>query len=543
MAHDTITGSFPRIQFWMFTSSLPILFLLIVVPQESHGGEHEKRLLNNLLSNYNTLERPVANESEPLEVKFGITLQQIIDVDEKNQILTTNAWLKLSWTDYNLQWNQTEYGGVKDVHITPNKLWKPDILMYNSADEGFDGTYQTNVVVAHNGSCLYVPPGIFKSTCKIDITWFPFDDQHCNMKFGSWTYDGNQLDLVLESEKGGDLSDFIMNGEWYLIGMPGRKNTIVYKCCPEPYVDVTFTIQIRRRTLYYFFNLIVPCVLISSMALLGFTLPPDSGEKLTLGVTILLSLTVFLNLVAESMPTTSDAVPLIGVTILLSLTVFLNLVAETLPQVSDAIPLLGSYFNCIMFMVASSVVLTVMVLNYHHRSPDRYVMPNWIKKLFLQWLPCILCMSRPGKKITKKSILVSNRMKELELQERSSKSLLANVLDIDDDFRHGNSAANPATSYISRSAYGTPLSGRPATVEETSASLPLSGMQRELHTILKELQFITSRMRKADENDEVINDWKFAAMVVDRLCLIVFTLFTVLATVVILSSAPHIIVH
>lgn len=62
-----------------------------------------------------------------------------------------------------------------------------------SADEGFDGTFQTNVVVKHNGSCLYVPPGIFKSTCKIDITWFPFDDQHCDMKFGSWTYDGNQV--------------------------------------------------------------------------------------------------------------------------------------------------------------------------------------------------------------------------------------------------------------------------------------------------------------------------------------------------------------
>lgn len=107
---------------------------------------------------------------------------------------------------------------------------------------------------------------------------------------------------MLNSEDGGDLSDFITNGEWYLIGnarnmpicntniimielgMPGKKNTIVYQCCPEPYVDVTFTIQIRRRTLYYFFNLIVPCVLISSMALLGFTLPPDSGEKLTLGI-------------------------------------------------------------------------------------------------------------------------------------------------------------------------------------------------------------------------------------------------------------------
>jgi nicotinic acetylcholine receptor len=67
-----------------------------------------------------------------------------------------------------------------------------------------------------------------------------------------------------------------------------------------------------------------------------------------------------------------------------------------------------------------------------------------------------------------------------------------------------------------RSVYGTPLSGRPATVEETSASLPLSGTQRELHTILRELQFITGRMKKSDIEAEVISDWKFAAMVVDR---------------------------
>lgn len=79
-------------------------------------------------------------------------------------------------------------------------------------------------------------------------------------------------------------------------GMPGVKNTINYACCPEPYVDVTFTIQIRRRTLYYFFNLIVPCVLISSMALLGFTLPPDSGEKLTLGMYTPIDLCIYTNM-------------------------------------------------------------------------------------------------------------------------------------------------------------------------------------------------------------------------------------------------------
>uniref|UniRef100_A0A8W7Q2R5 Uncharacterized protein n=2 Tax=gambiae species complex TaxID=44542 RepID=A0A8W7Q2R5_ANOCL len=442
---------------------LIVLCLLVIYIKDSLQGPHEKRLLNNLLATYNTLERPVANESDPLEVKFGLTLQQIIDVE---------------WNDYNLRWNDSEYGGVRDLRITPNKLWKPDVLMYNSADEGFDGTYHTNIVVKNNGSCLYVPPGIFKSTCKIDITWFPFDDQHCEMKFGSWTYDGNQLDLILNSDDGGDLSDFITNGEWYLIGMPGKKNTITYQCCPEPYVDITFTIQIRRRTLYYFFNLIVPCVLISSMALLGFTLPPDSGEKLTL----------------------------------------------------------GTYFNCIMFMVASSVVLTVVVLNYHHRTADIHEMPPWIKSVFLQWLPWILRMGRPGRKITRKTIILSNRMKELELKERSSKSLLANVLDIDDDFRHPCSGISGSTTAIGGSVFT-----RLTTVEEQNVSSGCS--HKDLHHILKELQFITNRMKKADEEQELISDWKFAAMVVDRFCLFVFTLFTIIATVTVLLSAPHIIVQ
>jgi hypothetical protein len=64
-----------------------------------------------------------------------------------------------------------------------------------SADEKFDGTYPTNVVVTNEGHCTYIPPGIFKSTCLIDITWFPFDDQNCEMKFGSWTYNGFKVNL------------------------------------------------------------------------------------------------------------------------------------------------------------------------------------------------------------------------------------------------------------------------------------------------------------------------------------------------------------
>ena len=113
-----------------------------------------------------------------------------------------------------MRWNESEYGNIKDIRVPPSSLWKPDILMYNryctklpfifgtrcksifhSASEAFDGTYQTNVVVTSDGKCSYIPPGIFKSSCQIDITWFPFDDQDCEMKFGSWTYNGFNVSM------------------------------------------------------------------------------------------------------------------------------------------------------------------------------------------------------------------------------------------------------------------------------------------------------------------------------------------------------------
>lgn len=96
----------------------------------------------------------------------------------------------------------------------------------------------------------------------------------------------------------------------YFSGLPGKRTEKFYACCEEyvfllcicicvamgnmrllngnemfrPYVDITYTIIIRRRTLYYLVNLIVPGIMVASMTLLGFTLPHECGEKLTLGI-------------------------------------------------------------------------------------------------------------------------------------------------------------------------------------------------------------------------------------------------------------------
>jgi hypothetical protein len=79
--------------------------------------------------------------------------------------------------------------------------------------------------------------------------------------------------------------------------------------------------------------------------------------------------------------------------------------------------------------------------------------------------------------------------------------------------------------------------------EESSASAAYpTGVPRELSLILKEIKVITDKIRDDEESATVEGDWKFAAMVLDRLCLITFTLFTIVATLAVLAAAPHVIV-
>ena len=90
----------------------------------------------------------------------------------------------------------------------------------NSADEDIDSKFPSNVVVYADGLCIWVPLGLFISSCAIDIRWFPFDDQKCRMKFGSWTYDLGSINMSLKTDGAGpvDLDTYQESGEWKLVG-------------------------------------------------------------------------------------------------------------------------------------------------------------------------------------------------------------------------------------------------------------------------------------------------------------------------------------
>ncbi|NP_001297421.1 neuronal acetylcholine receptor subunit alpha-10-like precursor [Aplysia californica] len=339
----------------------------------------ETRLIDAIMTDYNPAARPVYNASHTVIVKFGITLTQISDMDEVNQVLTINVWLEQEWIDERLTWDPKDYNNLKILRIPCEKLWLPDIVLYNSADDYTSGYMKSKAMVEYTGNVFWPPPAKFRSSCKIDITYFPFDDQKCELKFGSWTYDGFQVDITNRSDSV-DLQNYVYSGEWELIDVRIRRHVVTYACCIEPYPDVRFTIVIRRKTLYYLFNIIFPCLWLTILSLLGFWLPPDSGEKITLGITVLLAFSVFMLLIAESMPATSEFVPLIGI-----------------------------YLTVTMGMTSMSIILTVFVLQLHHVGPHKRRVPRWLRSLVFEVLARLVCMCYSSQTLRRNGALKTDR--------------------------------------------------------------------------------------------------------------------------------------
>ncbi|KAK3098871.1 hypothetical protein FSP39_023860 [Pinctada imbricata] len=138
----------------------------------SRGVPDEQRLMSHILLGYEKAVRPVKNASTPVIVKMGLTLTQIFDMDEKNQVLVTNVWLDQEWHDEFLQWQARDFANISVLRVPCDKLWLPDIVLYNNAAEYTDGVMSANAMVRSDGNVFWPVPTKLQSSCKVDVTYF-----------------------------------------------------------------------------------------------------------------------------------------------------------------------------------------------------------------------------------------------------------------------------------------------------------------------------------------------------------------------------------
>ncbi|XP_077989122.1 neuronal acetylcholine receptor subunit alpha-2-like [Glandiceps talaboti] len=476
-----------------------------------HGGaEPEQQLFARLFGNYNRLIRPVVNVSDSLFVNFALTMSQLIDVNEKDQIMTANVWLKQAWYDYRLRWDPAEYANLTLLRVPSQMLWLPDIVLFNNADGNYEVTLMTKALVYNDGLVYWLPPAIYKSSCNIDVKYFPFDEQQCVMKYGSWTYDKALVDLGLsEPDETGtaqvDLEDYWESGEWDIVNTPGKRNVVMYSCCNTINVDITFTIHIKRKPLFYTVNLIIPCVLISFLTVLVFYLPSDCGEKITLCISVLLALTVFLLLVSDIIPPTSLVIPLIG-----------------------------RYLLFTMVLVTVSIVVTVIVLNIHHRAPSTHTMPKWVRRLFLEILPPLLMMKRH---ISEKDCYMEMHPSNPGLPNGGIE--LSDLVRGNSNYRCGGAHCEARQRLYSISEeLGKNDQGWPRA--ESLRPKKRKGIDPKLKDAIHGVTYIAQHLRNEDEYQTIREDWKYVAMVIDRIFLWVFLIVVISGTCGILLSPPTI---
>ena len=102
--------------------------------------------------------RPVPSANLTVKVYFELYIAQLIKVDEVSQIMETKLWLKQRWNDYKLRWNYSEYDMIKNIRVPSDDIWKPDIVLYNTAMGDFHVKQNTKAIISYDGEITWMPP-------------------------------------------------------------------------------------------------------------------------------------------------------------------------------------------------------------------------------------------------------------------------------------------------------------------------------------------------------------------------------------------------
>lgn len=327
--------------------------------------------------------------------------------------------------------------------------------------------FNTMINIDHDGRSQWWAPTEIKSICHIDIAYFPFDHQTCYLKFGSWTHTTANLNLTMTRRGTADLSMYLVNGEWELRGVPGKRNVVNYSCCENPFVDITYKILLKRRVLFYLNNLVMPNLILAGMVVFSFYVPPESGERISLNITIMLGLTVFLLLFNERIPPSSEVVPLIG-----------------------------AYYFALFYQVGISMILTCVTSRCYHHNEFRK-MPRWFRFLIFSVLAPVFRMRNrisetkpkawhPAEvkyKTPQKLLLYKSVNGTLKLKERPD--LESMTIDDDDDI--------------------------PRISETERASL-----ETKIDDISKQLGVFVDHLNRNEEIESKKEEWQFASVVLDK---------------------------
>lgn len=290
---------------------LPIIITLSIkiYAKNSNSLELNRLRVKKPYPNYIFIRPPIKNVSITT-VAVGLGIIEVSGIDPQKQVITLNVNFELKWCDENLKWNASNEqvrlkGNRAEMFLTAEKIWTPDILAVNGPGSlKKDLKLQYPILAICKNTCIirWSYQEKLVSFCEIDVLNFPFDRQYCSILLQSTIYDSTQLKLrslynVVR------LYNYI-NTEWQISHATIKEHDLYNPNHQRNFSTLEIDIELIRFSRFYIIKIITPFCIISSLAVFSFCLPTDSGEKVALTVSVLLSLVIYLQLISNYVPKT-----------------------------------------------------------------------------------------------------------------------------------------------------------------------------------------------------------------------------------------------
>jgi len=299
------------------------------------------KIIKDILKDYSPSSRP-AGKLTDRGVSMGINVVPLhINVNTETSTLNSHVWFVMKWMDTRLKWVPTNYENVSTIHLAPDKIWRPDIMVYNSV-EHFDYE-KTELLVLNDGQIWWVPPVNLHTSCDLDWTYWPWDRQTCHLVVGSWTKTGWELDIQNLSGQNRtevDGANFA-KGAWDLVGgVQERRMNDDYGGTADYFVDIDVSLIIDRRSRLDKKVAVLPLLCAASLLLATFWTHPAAGSRLRLNSACLTILVITLLALRFMLPSAGGNLPLVvtfntGLVVLAVIQLVLALALSNLVRRSD----------------------------------------------------------------------------------------------------------------------------------------------------------------------------------------------------------------
>ncbi|XP_077999217.1 neuronal acetylcholine receptor subunit alpha-10-like [Glandiceps talaboti] len=474
---------------------LYLCFFQITASEGTTNRGLDKRVMlhHHLFENYSVHILPVAENNDVVLVRYGFSIHHVVSMEEKHQMITYNIWCRQSWEDRRLTWNASDFGGIGEIVVASPLVWRPEMRNYNSVgDERETDLDKTHVRITSEGKVRWHYPTITTISCKMDVHNFPFDDQCCPMKIGPWVWDGRDVDIAYENEEGASTDNFESNGVWDIIDVKVNHSVEYYYCCPGvPYPSVTYVIHLRRRFQSYILRLTVPTMCLCILSVSSFFLPPESGERIGLCMTSLLTMFVFYQLIADEIPPTSQ------------------------------IPSISLYISIDISLMVLNCIVTIGMLHVYHRGSNKNA-PLWMKKLASRYVKLTKCLCIKRQKATAKDERHEGQrdtVTKQELRKNESKN-----------YQHNLSKRMCTDVHLScDKEHKHPCVGTKDSDEFGDFQKRVNGNSCDFGKFCTD---IVSRYEMEDERTGKVEEWRFLASVIDRILFLLFVVSFSVATII-----------